>query len=271
MQWEERAPSRAEIQYILSLSKARERKAEGLFVAEGLKLCADMLGAFPCALLVGTSQALQGLSPVLSALGSGAVERIICVPQSFDFSRISSLRTPQGLLALFALPELGAGQTLGQAKGLSLLLDGVQDPGNLGTILRTADWFGLRQVWLSSGSVDPYSPKAVQASMAALSRLQVHRLSVPTAEALQGYPGRIYGTFLEGESLYSAALPTRADEPCLLVMGSEGSGISPEVERLVTHRITIPPYSPEALGSESLNVGIATALCLGELRRRLLP
>lgn len=270
MQWEERAPSRAEIQYILSLSKARERKAEGLFVAEGLKLCADMLGAFPCALLVGTSQALQGLSPVLSALGSGAVERIICVPQSFDFSRISSLRTPQGLLALFALPE-GAGQTLGQAKGLSLLLDGVQDPGNLGTILRTADWFGLRQVWLSSGSVDPYSPKAVQASMAALSRLQVHRLSVPTAEALQGYPGRIYGTFLEGESLYSAALPTRADESCLLVMGSEGSGISPEVASLVTHRITIPPYSPEALGSESLNVGIATALCLGELRRRLLP
>lgn len=269
MQWEERTPSRAEIQYILSLGRAKERKAEGLFVAEGLKLCADMLGAFPCALLVGTSEALQSIQSQLRALSSGAVERVICVPRSFDFARISSLRTPQGLLALFALPSVGAGQSLREAEGLALLLDGIQDPGNLGTILRTADWFGLRSVWLSQGSVDPYSPKAVQASMAALSRLRVHRLACPTAEALAGYRGRIYGTFLEGENLYSADLPSRADEPCLLVMGSEGSGISAEVARLVTHRITIPPYSPEALGSESLNVGIATALCLGELRRRL--
>jgi RNA methyltransferase, trmH family len=188
------------------------------------------------------------------------------VPESFDWGRISSQRQPQPLLGVFALPQEDEGSPI--ASGVSLLLDRIQDPGNLGTIIRTADWFGIEHLYLAPGTADPFAPKVVQATMGALTRVKIHRLS-DTVTFLKGFSGPRLGTFLGGEDLYTTELPTGKDEPVLLIMGNEGQGIHPDLELHIDRRITIPPYPAENSHTESLNVAIATALLLGELRRRL--
>lgn len=260
--------SKADLSFIRALGKASERRASGLFVAEGSKLVHDMLGSFACAALVVSQAQWVYLEPRIQELEPQMrPQRVEIVPESFDFGRISSLRTPQPALALLYLPQLGSLEPLHRSSELLLLLDGVQDPGNLGTILRTADWFGVRHVLLAPGSADAFSPKVVQASMGALCRVHTIRLEAGSASFLSAYRGEVYGTFLDGTSLYTLP-PSRSETGGrLLVMGNEGQGISPEVEHFVTQRVFIPPYAPEGMGSESLNVAIATAICLSELRR----
>lgn len=254
-----------EIKALKALSRSKERGRRGLFVAEGSKLVGELLGAFACEMLVATEGRMSELRERLSMLPPQfRPQRLEVVPESFDFARISSLVQPQGVLATFALPQVA--DLLETFAELSILLDEVQDPGNMGTIIRTADWFGVRELYLSPGCVDPFSPKVVQATMGALSRVRLHRLTA-VEDLLRSYPGEVFGTFLGGESLYGAQLQPSLEHPVLIVMGNEGKGISPVVESFVHRRITIPAFPLGAAHTESLNVGIATAIVLSEIRR----
>ena len=149
---------------------------------------------------------------------------------------------------------------------LCLALDDVQDPGNLGTIIRLADWFGIEHLFCSVGTADVYNPKTVQATMGALARVKVHYCSLPQLiGGLTDTP--VYGTFLNGNIIYAEPLSAHG----LIVMGNEGKGVSPEVERMINRKLYIPNYPQERETSESLNVAIATAVVCSEFRRRLLP
>ena len=150
-------------------------------------------------------------------------------------------------------------------ENLSLVLDRIQDPGNLGTIMRIADWFGIRQIICSHDTVDVFNPKVVQATMGAISRVKVVYEDLP--EFLKSNPDvPCYGTFLDGENLYGTELSAHG----FIVMGNEGQGISDEVARLTGRRLTIPSYPVGVATSESLNVGMATAIVVGEFRRRMM-
>ena len=150
------------------------------------------------------------------------------------------------------------------SKSLCLALDNIQDPGNLGTIIRLADWFGIEDIFCSTGTVDVFNPKTVQATMGAIARVKVHYCDLPKLiSSLKGIP--VYGTFLDGNVIYSETLSANG----LIVMGNEGNGISREVEALINRRLYIPNYPQERETSESLNVAIATAVVCAEFRRRL--
>lgn len=261
--------TKRDVDFIRALGKARERRSAGQFVAEGFRLVHDMLGTTSCTLLVVDASSLDALRPRLEGLARGHVpQRIEVVPGGFDFTRISHQQTPQPVLAVFALPHQGKALDWAEVGGLTLLLDRVQDPGNVGTIIRTADWFGLRRIFYTEGTADPFSPKVVQATMGALARVEP---TVIESGQLAGYGGEVLGTFLDGESLYTSSVVARASGATMLVMGNEGVGISPEVARWVTRRITIPSLASGGAQGESLNVAIAAAICLSELARSRYP
>ena len=177
---------------------------------------------------------------------------------------MSSLRTPQGQIAVFRKPTTDNRYPISQ---LMLALDGVQDPGNLGTIIRTCDWFGIHDILCNRDTADCYNPKVVQATMGALARVRVHYVDLPKALAeLKDKHVAIYGTLLEGRNMYEeGAIPNKKEG--VIIMGNEGNGISEEVRGLVSHPLLIPSYPAGEATSESLNVGIATAIVLAEFRR----
>lgn len=256
--------TKREIEDIRALREARSREQKGLFVIEGLRLVRDMLGTMPCQMLAVSTALETELSSILNSISSELYpKRIEIVPESFDFSRISSQRTPQPILAIMSLPRREDIQL--SPRGLSLLLDTVQDPGNVGTIIRTADWMGIQDIYLTAGCADPYAPKVVQSTMGALSRVRLHRLRGDGTELLANYQGVVLGTFLDGASIYESDFKS-IGEDAMLIMGNEGNGISPPIEALCNHRITIPAYG--SAGTESLNVAIAASLCIAEIRRQ---
>ena len=233
----------------------KNRKEEHAFVAEGHKLVGDLLGHFPCKLLVATRAWLER-NPGMKA------DEIIEVTQE-ELTRASLQKAPQEVLAVFEQPtyEMDASVV---SQNLCLALDDVQDPGNLGTIIRLADWFGIEHIFCSQGTVDVYNPKTIQATMGALARVKLHYCHLPSFIAsLKDTP--VYGTFLDGENMYGKNL----SEHGLIVMGNEGNGISDEVGKLVNERLYIPNYPPQRETSESLNVAIATSVICAEFRRRI--
>lgn len=247
--------SKNKIKYIRSLELKKNRKEEKAFVAEGHKLVGDLLGHFPCRLLIATRAWLER-NP-----GADATE-IIEVTQE-ELTRASLQKTPQEVLAIFGQPTYEM-QPEVISDHLCLALDDVQDPGNLGTIIRLADWFGIEHIFCSQGTVDVYNPKTIQATMGALARVKLHYCHLPSLIAsLQDVP--VYGTFLDGENMYGKALSAHG----LIVMGNEGNGIGEEVAKLVNERLYIPNYPPQRETSESLNVAVATAIICAEFRRRL--
>lgn len=249
--------SKNKIKYIRSLELKKNRKEEQVFVAEGHKLVGDLLGYFPCRLLIATSDWLKTNRAVTA-------DEVIEVTQE-ELSRASLQKTPQEVLAVFAQPSYDLNPDVIK-NSLCLALDDVQDPGNLGTIIRLADWFGIEHIFCSIGTADVYNPKTVQATMGALARVKVHYCSLPQLiESLVDTP--VYGTFLNGNVIYTESLSAHG----LIVMGNEGKGVSPEVEKLINKRLYIPNYPQERETSESLNVAIATAVVCSEFRRRLLP
>lgn len=249
--------SKNKIKYIRSLELKKNRKEEQVFVAEGHKLAGDLLGYFPCRLLIATSDWLKANRAVTA-------DEVIEVTQE-ELSRASLQKTPQEVLAVFAQPSYDLNPDVIK-NSLCLALDDVQDPGNLGTIIRLADWFGIEHIFCSIGTADVYNPKTVQATMGALARVKVHYCSLPQLiESLVDTP--VYGTFLNGNVIYTESLSAHG----LIVMGNEGKGVSPEVEKLINKRLYIPNYPQERETSESLNVAIATAVVCSEFRRRLLP
>ena len=247
--------SKNKIKYIRSLELKKNRKEEQVFVAEGHKLVGDLLGHFPCRLLVATRTWLDR-NPNVRA------EEIIEVTPD-ELTRASLQKTPQEVLAVFDQPvyEMDASVV---SKELCLALDDVQDPGNLGTIIRLADWFGIEHIFCSQGTVDVYNPKTIQATMGALARVKLHYCHLSSLIASLG-DTPVYGTFLDGENMYGKELSSHG----LIVMGNEGNGISDEVGKLVNERLYIPNYPPQRETSESLNVAIATSVICAEFRRRI--
>lgn len=241
--------------YIRQFTLKKHRDAERRFVAEGPKIVGELLQHFRCTLLCATPQFLSA-NPQLPA------HEIIEVSEH-ELTQISNQKTPQQVLAIFVKPQ--AEQLPQQADGLILALDGVQDPGNLGTIIRLADWFGIRTIVCSPDTADAYSPKVVQATMGALARVQIYCTPLPDWLGSQPEGTPIYGTHLDGNDLYAQPLTSTG----IIIMGNEGKGISPEVEKLVTQKLRIPSYPPDTPTSESLNVAIATAVIAAEFRRRL--
>ena len=244
------------IKFIRSLEKKKNRKEHGVFLAEGNKLVSDLSVHFKCKLLVGTEQWLNSNHDITA-------DETITVGKH-EMSRASLLKTPQDVLAIFETPSYQASNDIPQ-KELCLALDDVQDPGNLGTIIRIADWFGIKNIYCSHGTADAFSPKTVQATMGALARVRIHYCDIKSlVTGLKGVP--VFGTFLDGENIYDDEL----SENGLIVMGNEGNGISKEVSGLIERRILIPNYPQGSETTDSLNVAIATAIVCSEFRRRQL-
>ena len=249
--------SKNRIKYVRSLEMKKYRKAEGVFVAEGHKLVGDLLGAFPCVYVAATQEWMD--SHVHELKG---VEMDVVTDE--ELRRVSLMETPQQVLAVFRqrIDEVDVNRVVGEQ--LCLALDDVQNPGNVGTIIRLADWFGIEHIFCSRGCADLYNPKTVQATMGAMARVQVHEVDLP--QMLSSLPDDVpvYGTFLDGDNLYDKSLENRG----LIIMGNEGKGVSADVEAHVTERLYIPNYPAGRETSESLNVAIATAIVCAEFRRR---
>lgn len=248
--------SKNKIKYIHSLELKKNRKEEQTFLAEGPKLVGELLGHFPCRMIVGTKNWLDR-HPHLHA------EEIIEVNEE-ELMRASLQKNPQEVLAVFGQPvyEWDANTV---ANSLCLALDDVQDPGNVGTIARIADWFGIEHVFCSQGTADIYNPKTVQATMGAIARVKFHYCNLPEfirSASTQDIP--LFGTFLDGKDMYEENFENHG----IIIMGNEGKGISSPIAQYITHRLFIPNYPQGRQTSESLNVAIATAIVCAEFRRR---
>ncbi len=248
--------SKGKLKYIHSLEMKKYRNELNAFVAEGNKLVADMLHAFECELILAKPSwmATQGDIPTKELLEA----------DDEDIRKASFLKTPQDVLAVFKRPTWSLAEA-DPASSLVLALDGIQDPGNLGTIIRLADWFGIEHIVCSLDTADVFSPKTVQATMGALAHVKVHYTDLAVylkAQAEKQIP--LFGTFLDGENMYTKELSANG----IIVMGNEGNGIRPEIEELIDQKLYIPSFPPERETSESLNVAIATAVICAEFRRR---
>ena len=244
--------SHNEIKFVKSLEQKKFRDESGLFVVEGEKMVAEALDSF------------------------FSVEKVYRVEDvgSAAMARLSLLSSPSPALALVRKPmdleinDLTPG--IFPAKGLFLALDGIRDPGNLGTIIRTVDWFGIDAVFASMDTVDVFNPKVVQSTMGAIFRVRFHYCDIRgLCGAAVAAGGDVYGTFLDGEDIYAKELASGKTSPVVIVIGNESKGISPEVGGLVTGRLFIPSWPRDERGSESLNAAVATAITVAEFRRRV--
>ena len=248
-----------QIKLITSLTQKKYRDKHGLFIAEGPKLIQDLLssGIRPHQLLTTHDKEF--------ALQEAGITQFQTIEET-EMKKISLLKTPQGMLGVFKKP--GQNFRFGDHRNdLTLCLDGIQDPGNMGTILRLADWFGFSPIVCSMDSADVFNPKVVQASMGALGRVSVHytdlaQFCLSSASELK-LP--VFGTFMDGENIYTAQLPEKG----LIIMGNEGQGIRPETADAVTSRLAIPGFSSHPTEMESLNVAVATAIVCAEFKRQI--
>ena len=251
--------SKNTIKQIRSLEQRKFRKAEGKFVAEGNKLVEDNLSSMKCHRLVATPEWWQS-----HQYARTLAEECIEVTRE-EMERTSLMQTPQDVLAVFYIPD--SSEITPNPSSLIIALDSIQDPGNLGTIIRLCDWFGIKDIVCSTTTADCYSPKVVQATMGAIARVRVYYLDLPTyLREARANGVNVYGTFLEGTNIYQ----TELSENGIIVMGNEGNGISAEVAEIVSHKLNIPSFPANSETSESLNVGIATAITVAEFRRRVL-
>lgn len=250
------ALSNNKIKYIRSLKDKKFRNEHQTFVAEGEKLVSDLLKTTKCQLLAALPEWFN------THPGVEAEEMVVATPM--ELKKATFLKTPPAVIALFYQPEINISE-INHESSLSLVLDGIQDPGNVGTIIRIADWFGIRHIFCSPDTADVYNPKTVQATMGAIARVKT--IYTPILSFLkENNDLPIYGTFLDGENVYTETLSTNG----LIVMGSEGMGISNEVEKVINRRLFIPNYPKGEATAESLNVAVATAIVCSEFRRRVL-
>ena len=239
------------IKWVHSLERKKNRVAERCFVVEGTKCVLDTMNHFACRYLFATQEWIDKHRVKATSATKSQLERM------------SMLKTPTDVIAVYEFPDNEVDKQAVRSN-LNIALDNIQDPGNLGTIIRIADWFGIRNIFCGDGTVDVYNPKVGQATMGAISRVKVHYCSLPTLfEAFADMP--VYGTFLDGDNLYDIEL----SEFGFVVMGNEGNGISAELEKYMTQRLLIPSYPAGEKTSESLNVGMATAITISEFRRRI--
>ncbi len=258
-----------EAKFINSLKLKKNRDQEGLFVAEGVKIVNDLLHSGMKVKTIYSSRNFQ-----LSIFNYHI--DVIRIKES-ELKRISSLNSPNEVLAVCEIPHYNLDHAI-LGKQLSLVLDTIQDPGNLGTIIRIADWFGIESIICSPETVEVYNPKVIQATMGSISRVKVHYTELPAfMEAQQKQTKRgedfaVYGAALDGENLYETDLKAKG----FVVIGNESRGISSDLLPFITHKICIPSFSLPLTGlqagissAESLNAAIATAVICSEFRRRL--
>lgn len=235
--------SKARIKFVQSLHERKHRLAHHLFVVEGNKMVAELIQSKIGIKTLFATEAWVWNSPI-STIDSIEIVRI--TPD--EMKKLSTHQSPQDVMAIALLPE-STQQVEMDEHTLVIVLDTIQDPGNLGTILRIADWYGIDQVICSPGCADPYSPKVVQSSMGAVLRIRI--VSGNPALLMQEYPANVYGAVMDGHSVY-----THAPESGYLLIGNEGNGIHPELHSMITHPITIPRRGH----AESLNAAVATGI-----------
>ena len=238
--------SKNQIKFIKGLSLKKNRIQHQLFTVEGTKGITEFIKSpFFCEAIYTTETSLfrDNDPEIVSKL---------------DLERMSQLKNANQCIALFRIPEYVSYDK----SGLIVALDDIKDPGNLGTIIRLCDWFGVKDILCSVATVDCYNSKVVQASMGSLSRVRLHYLNLK--DEFERYSGHIYGTFLNGASIYE----TTFQQQGIVLMGNEANGISPDLEGYVTQDISIPQYG-NLHSTESLNVATATAICLAEIKRTI--
>lgn len=246
--------SQNKIKFIKSLEQKKYRKKQGCFVVEGEKMVTELLNSDYTIREIYSTPDFQA-----KTIKNGITETII---DDKTLNKISQLKTPNKVLAVVELPNPPLLPT--QPDDIVLLLDDIQDPGNLGTIIRTAAWYGIKHIVCSTNTVDVYNPKVVQATMGAMFHLQV--LYAELSDFLEKKDKKIstFGATLDGNNLYTQKLPTNA----FIVMGNESKGISAEIQAKLDETIKLPPFPIDNYNVESLNVSIATALICGEFRRQ---
>lgn len=247
--------SKSTIKYIKSLKDKKNRDKYKTFVVEGNKMILELLDILDCEILIYSNQVARNFN-------TKNIKEVIEVKEN-EIEKVSFLKNPQQMLAVFYQPKHTEYENID--KKLTLVLDEIQDPGNLGTIVRLADWYGIENIYCSRDTADIYNPKTVQATMGALARVKVHYCDLNIFLDEHKYLP-IYGTFLDGNNIYENEL----SEHGIIIMGNEGNGISKEIESYVNKRLFIPSYPPAKETSESLNVAIATAITCAEFRRRVL-
>jgi TrmH family RNA methyltransferase len=238
--------SKSQLKLITSLTQKKYRHKHKLFIAEGKKVVQELLNS---SLIVETLFCTEDFFTEISE------DKIVRVSEN-DLKKISNLKTPNRVLGLFQVPD----EKLAENKGLIIALDAVNDPGNLGTIIRLCDWFGVRQLICSKDTVDCYNAKVVQASMGSLSRVSIHYLEL--SEYLKETDLPTFIADMSGEDVYRTQLPKEA----ILIMGNEANGVSDEIKKEVSNKISVPRFG-ERQETESLNVSTATAILLSEFKR----
>lgn len=238
--------SKNQIKLISSLQQKKYRIANRLFIAEGIKVIQELLASnFELEHLYTTQNDFETV---------GSAKKTVI--SETDLKKISALTTPNTCLAVFKIPS--EKQII--ENGLILALDSIRDPGNLGTILRLCDWFGIKQLVCTKETVDIYNPKVVQATMGSIARVNVSYVDLNDFVARTKLP--VFGTFMDGDDVYKMNLPKEG----IIIMGNEANGISQELEKIITNRLTIPRFG-DLQKTESLNVATATAILLSEFRR----
>lgn len=239
--------SKSQIKLITSLEQKKNRTKSGLFIVEGKKGISEILNS-----------TLELDSLFTTGENFSAPRSKIHLIHEAELKKISRLKTPQSALALFKIPK----ENTPVIKNLVVALDGIRDPGNLGTIIRLCDWFGIETLLCSSDTVDCYNPKVVQASMGSITRVAITYLDLELI--LKDHMDQpLIGTFLKGENIYTTQLPKNG----ILILGNEANGISGEVEKMVSQKLNIPRFG-KSQSTESLNVATATAILLSEFRRQ---
>ena len=248
--------SKAEVKRVSRYKQSKFRNQDNLFVVEGEKMVAELLeSAYDIQSIYATAQWIQKNKTIIQT--KGVANKTIEISED-DLEKISLLSTPNNVYSLVKIPQENFSN---QTKGLTIVLDGIKDPGNLGTIIRLADWFAIERIICSQDCVDVFNPKTVQSTMGSIFRVKVEYTDLKNfLENLpKDYP--IYGSIVEGgESIYEKQFSKDA----ILIIGSESHGISPEIQEKINHRITIPRFRTDNK-PESLNASIATAIMISEI------
>jgi TrmH family RNA methyltransferase len=238
--------SKNQIKLITNLQQKKQRIAHQLFFSEGIKVVQELLKS---------NYELVHLYTTQNDFLEVSRDKKELITEN-ELKKITALATPNTCLALFKIPI----QKTTIESGLIVVLDDIRDPGNLGTILRLCDWFGINQIICSKETVDVYNPKVVQATMGSIARVNVNYVDLAPFISKTKLP--VFGTFMEGSNIYKTILPQEG----IIIMGNEANGISPEIEKLIKNRLTIPRFG-NLQKTESLNVATATAIVLSEFRR----
>lgn len=244
------------IKFVSSLAQKKYRDKEGCFVAEGTKCVRDTWQHFDCRMIIATQNWYD-------TFGNSSHLGKLYIANRGQMQRMSQFATASEVIAVYNIPKSDL-EPKAEQDGINIVLDGIQDPGNLGTIIRLADWYGIRNIFCSKQTVDVYNHKVVQATMGAISRVKVTYCDLEALMSESSLP--VYGTTLDGDNIYSTELASSA----FVVFGNEGNGMSERLKSLATKNLCIPSGTANGEGSESLNVSIAAAITISEFCRNRL-